>query len=461
MPEDMSLRKGRTLTGIDTDGRMTQYTHLIHRSSQCFMDDPIGSLNRPVAPVVLARPGHSISRQDIDPNALKVVYRLHRLGFTAYVTGGAVRDLLLGRPAKDFDVVTNARPGQIKKRFANAYVIGRRFRLVHVHFSGAKTIEVATFRRAIGRLEEKAPDAEGPPPSPYGTAEEDAFRRDITINALFYDVISDAILDYVGGLEDMHRKTVRVIGDPAERITEDPVRIWRILRYAARLEFAVEEAAKREISVHAHLIAACSGARLYEELNKDLAYETKPVMEALRKFGILRHILGSAGEEYEKNAGLFAELSFILEAVDRAKSAGVPLSLAEMYAALFWPWVRPVFEESGVDFQKVLSEAFHNARIQVNIPRSLRADSNQILIFVAAVERALHTGKMRWSLTRRPLFGEAARLHFLIFKGRAPAKGESFEALFREAFPSGGTEQRRRRRRRKRRSPEPAEGTST
>jgi len=425
------------------------------------MDDPIGTLTRPVAPVVLTRPGHSISRQDIDPNALKVVYRLHRLGFTAYITGGAVRDLLLGRPAKDFDVVSNARPGQIKKRFANAYVIGRRFRLVHVHFSGGKAIEVATFRRGIGRLEEKAPDAEGPPPSPYGTPEEDAFRRDITINALFYDVIADAVLDFVGGLEDLASKTVRVIGDPAERFTEDPVRIWRILRYAARLEFAVEEAAEREIPVHAHLIAACSGARLYEELNKDLAYETKPVIEALRKFEILRHILGQAGEAYETDAGLFFELSSILEAVDRAKSAGIPLSLEEMYGALFWPWARPVFGESRVDFQKALNDAFHDARMQVTIPRSLRADFNQVLIIVAAMERALHTGKMRWSLMRRPLFGEATRLYFLIFKGRAPDKEESFEALFREAFPSGGTERRRRRRRRKRRDPEPAEGTST
>ncbi len=424
------------------------------------MDDPIGTLNRPVTPVVLNRPGHSISRQDIDPNALKVVYRLHRLGFTAYITGGAVRDLLLGRPAKDFDVVSNARPGQIKKRFANAYVIGRRFRLVHVHFSGGKTIEVATFRRAVDRLEKPTPDSESPAPSPYGTPEEDAFRRDVTINALFYDVINDAVLDYAGGLEDLAGKTVRVIGDPAVRFTEDPVRIWRVLRYAARLDFAVEEAAEREIPVHAHLIAACSGARLYEELNKDLAYETKPVIEALRKFEILRHILGQAGEKYETNAGLFSELSSILEAFDQAKAAGAPLSLAGMYAALFWPWARPVFEENGVDFQKVLSDAFHKTGMQVTIPRSLRADSNQILIFIAAMERALHTGKMRWSLTRRPLFGEATRLHFLIFKGREPAKGESFEAIFGEAFPSAGTERRRRRRRRKRRHPEPAGGTS-
>jgi poly(A) polymerase len=425
------------------------------------MDDPIGTLNRPATPVVLSRPGHSISRQDIDPNALKIVYRLHRLGFTAYITGGAVRDLLLGRPAKDFDVVSDARPGQIKKRFANAYVIGRRFRLVHVHFSGGKIIEVATFRRAVDQLEKPVPDSESPAPSPYGTPEEDAFRRDVTINALFYDVINDAVLDYVGGLEDLTGKTVRVIGDPAVRFTEDPVRIWRVLRYAARLEFAVEEAAEREIHLHAHLIAACSGARLYEELNKDLAYETKPVIEALRKFEILRHILGSAGEEYEKNAGLFAELGSILEAFDRAKSAGVSFSLAEMYAAFFWPWARPVFEESGVDFQKVLNDTFHNAGMQVNIPRSLRADFNQILSFVAAMERALRSGKMRWSLMRRPLFGEAARLHCLIFRGREPAKGESFEATFREAFPSVGSERRRRRRRRKRRYPEPAGGTST
>ncbi len=425
------------------------------------MDDPIGSLTRPVNPVVLSRPGHSISRQDIDPNALKVVYRLHRLGFTAYITGGAVRDLLLGRPAKDFDIVSNARPGQIKKRFANAYVIGRRFRLVHVHFSGGRIIEVATFRRAVERTDENVSESESPPPSPYGTPEEDAFRRDITINALFYDVINDTVLDYVGGLKDLARKAVRVVGDPAERFTEDPVRVWRVIRHAARLGFAVEEGAQREISVHAHLIAACSGARLYEELNKDLAYETRPVMEALRKFGILRYVLGRVGESYEGDAGLFSELSAILEAVDRAKSAGVPLSLEEMYAALFWPWTKPVFGQDGVDFQKVLSDAFRDAVMAVSIPRSLRADFDEILTIVAAMERALHTGKMRWSMMRRPLFGKSTRLHSLIFKGRVPAKDESFEALFRQAFPSGGMERRRRRRRRKRRYREPAEGTST
>ncbi|MGB7297536.1 MAG: CCA tRNA nucleotidyltransferase [Candidatus Aminicenantales bacterium] len=415
------------------------------------MDDSQSVPDRPVTPAIFTRPGHSISRQDIDPNALKVVFRLHRLGFTAYVTGGAVRDLLLGRPAKDFDVVTNARPGQIKKRFANAYVIGRRFRLVHVHFSGGGIIEVATFRRAVQRSEESVPEDENPPPSPYGTPQEDAFRRDITINALFYDVINEAVVDYVGGLEDLARKMVRVIGDPAERFKEDPVRVWRVLRHAARLGFFVEESAEREISVHAHLIAACSGARLYEELNKDLASETRPVLTALRKSGILRHIFGTAGEAYETDDLLFSELSSILEAVDRAKTAGVPLSLEEMYAALFWPWAKPLFGESGVDLHKILSDTLRDAGMQVNIPRALRADFSQVLIIAAAMERALRTGKMRWSLARRPLFGAAARLHFLIFKGRPPDKDESFETLFRQAFPGGGPEQRRRRRRPRRR----------
>lgn len=421
------------------------------------MDDPIGTLNRPAGPVVLTKPGHSISRHDIDPNALKVVFRLHRLGFTAYITGGAVRDLLLRRPAKDFDVVTNARPGQIKKRFAHAYVIGRRFRLVHVHFSGGRIIEVATFRRPVENVEDRPADDESPPPSPYGTPEEDAFRRDITINALFYDVIGEAVIDYVGGLEDLAGKTVRVVGNPAERFTEDPVRVWRVLRHAARLGFAVEESAEREIPVRAHLIGASSGARLYEELNKDLAYETYPVMVMLRKHGLLRNVLGRVGECYEADKGLFSELSAILEGIDRGKTAGTALSLAEMYAALFWPWAKPLFGQRGLDFHKILNEAFRDAAMQANIPRNLRAEFSQILIIVAAMEQALQTGKIRWSLTRRPLFKEATRLYFLIFKGRVPTAEESFESLFRMAFPSGGTEYKRRRRRRKRRDRRPAE----
>jgi len=411
------------------------------------MDDTLSVPDQPAQPVIVTKPNHPISRQDVDPDALKIIYRLHRLGFTAYLTGGAVRDLMLGRPAKDFDVVTDARPGQIKKRFARAFIIGRRFRLTHVHFHGGKYIEVATFRRISDQAARETPAEESAPVHPYGTPEEDAFRRDITINALYYDPIDDAVIDYVGGLEDIARRTVRVIGNPAERFTEDPVRIWRVLRYAARLGFAVEEAVAQEISGHAQLIAAASGARLYEELNKDLAYETRPVMETLRKNEILRHIIGKAGEAYDADLELFSQLSSLLDIADRARAAGVQFTIEEMYALLFWPWVRPLLEASGVDYHKVLSDAFREAGMRVNIPRNLRADSGQIMILVAAMDRALRTGRMRWSLVRRPHFGPAQRLYFLIFKGRLPEKDESFEALFRQAFPEGRKEMRRRRRR--------------
>jgi poly(A) polymerase len=410
------------------------------------MDDTHSAVERPAQPVVVTKPGHPISRQDVDPDAQKIIYRLHRLGFTAYLTGGAVRDLMLGRPAKDFDVVTDARPGQIKKRFPRAYIIGRRFRLAHVHFGGGKYIEVATFRRISDQAARETPAEESAPAHPYGTAEEDAFRRDITINALYYDVINDAVIDYVGGLEDIARRTVRVIGNPAERFTEDPVRIWRVLRYAARLGFAVEEAAEREIPGHAHLIAASSGARLYEELNKDLAFETRPVLETLRKYSILRYIFGKAGEAYEADAELFSRLSSLLDIVDRARTAGFLLTIEEMYAVLFWPWIQPLLEASGVDYHKVLSDAFRDAGIRVSIPRNLRADFNQVLIIVAAMDRALRTGRIRWPLLQRPHFGPAQRLYFLFFKGRLPEKDESFEALFRQAFPGGGKGVKRRRR---------------
>ena len=406
--------------------------------------------DRPAQPVIVTKPGHAISRQDVDPDALKIIYRLQRLGFTAYLTGGAVRDLLLGRPAKDFDVVTDARPGQIKKRFARAFIIGRRFRLTHVHFHGGKYIEVATFRRISDQAARETPAAEERAPiHPYGTPEEDAFRRDITINALYYDPVNDAVIDYVGGLEDIARRTVRIIGNPAERFTEDPVRIWRVLRYAARLGFSVDEAAEREMPAHAHLIATASGARLYEELNKDLAFETRPVVETLRKYGILRFIFGKAGEAYEADPELFSKLSSLLGYIDQARMTGFLPTLEEMYAVLFWPWLRPLLEASGVDYHKVLSDALRDAGMRVNIPRNLRADSLQALILVAAMDRALRTGRMRWSLVRRPHFEPAQRLYFLIFKGRLPDKDESFEALFRQAFPGPGKERRRRHKRRR------------
>jgi poly(A) polymerase len=411
------------------------------------MTDTIAALDGPVEPIIITKPAHPISQRDIDPDALKILFWLYRQGFTAYLTGGAVRDLMLGKPAKDFDIVTDARPGQIKKRFASAYVIGRRFRLAHIHFSGGKIIEVATFRRTIEPNEDKAPEDGTVPASPYGTPGEDAFRRDITINALFYDVITDTVIDYVGGLADLSRRTVRVIGDPMERFREDPVRIWRVLRHSARLGFTIEEATEKAIPSQIHLLSSCSGARLYEEFNKDLAYETRPVIEALRKYGLLGRILGKIGAAYEDDAGLFSRLRSLLDIEDRAGMEGHHLSLEEMYALVFWPWMGPLLAEKQMDLHKSLSDAFRDAGMRVAVPKSLRANVIQIMIIVKAMIQALRTGRMRWSLQQRAHYRQASRLFFLVFKERPAEKEETFEKLFQQAFPAGPKRWRRRGRR--------------
>jgi poly(A) polymerase len=234
-------------------------------------------------PVIVPRAEHPISRRDIDSDALKVLYRLHESGATAYLVGGSVRDLLLSRRPKDFDIGTSAHPYQVKKLFRNCWIIGRRFRLAHVRF-GLKTIEVATFRKHIPagtESEPASPVSHVSPASPasaasadhdntFGTPEEDAFRRDFTINALFYDISTFSIIDYVGGLKDLKDGLIRCIGDPNERFQEDPVRMLRAIVMASRLNFRLDRPIVDAIATHRGLMAAASSARLIEEYYKIL-----------------------------------------------------------------------------------------------------------------------------------------------------------------------------------------------
>jgi poly(A) polymerase len=400
--------------------------------------------------VILKKPEHRISRRNIDPDALRIIFRLHSLRFIAYLTGGAVRDMMLGKTPKDFDIVTNARPGQIKKYFPNVFIIGRRFRLAHIHFRGGKIIEVATFRKNSSLGSQDALTAGNDPESIFGSPREDAFRRDITINALFYDALTSTVIDYVGGLEDLNQHRVRVIGDPGERFREDPVRIWRVIRYAARVGFTIAEETVREIPGHCLLLAQCSGARLYEEFNKDLIQsETLPVIAGLREHGILRYIIGRAGEDYEDDSALFARLSLLLAIEDREKIKGGKLLLDEMCAILFWPWLESLFAGGQGDMQPILKKTFLNARMAVILPKSLRAQVIEILVMVGRMLHTLRTGRMRWSTRGRQQYALASRLCFLIEKNRAPESGESFESLFKQAFPQiqiSGSQRRRRRR---------------
>ena len=266
-------------------------------------------------PTIVPRAEHTISRRDVDPDALKVLYRLHEHHYIAYLVGGSVRDLLLGRRPKDFDIGTSAHPHQVKKLFRNCWIIGRRFRLAHVKF-GSKTIEVATFRRQVAaaavtpEMEATADDAPPAAQQPerrttdrradehlihrdntYGTPEEDAFRRDFTVNALFYDIGTFSIIDYVGGLDDLDARIIRCIGDPEVRFLEDPVRMLRAVVLGARLQFSIDQPVLDAIAVHRHEIARSAPARLVEEYYKILrSGHAQDALKQLRTTGLLKAI---------------------------------------------------------------------------------------------------------------------------------------------------------------------------
>ncbi|HEX7503158.1 MAG TPA: polynucleotide adenylyltransferase PcnB, partial [Acidobacteriota bacterium] len=350
-------------------------------------------------PVILPRSRHTLSRRNIDADALRILFRLHRLGFTAYLTGGAVRDMLLGREPKDFDIATDARPGQVKKYFSNAFIIGRRFRLAHIHFRGGKIIEVATFRRDPG------PDIPGPlapgagPQFAFGTPAQDAWRRDITINALFYDPVRAAVIDYVGGLEDLRQGRVRMIGEAGERFREDPVRIWRVIRYAARLGFVIEADIAAAIAAERHLLAGISSARLFEEFCKDLqGSQTRSIVSGLRDHGILALLLGRIGAALENDPVLFDRACALLAIADHEKSLRRDPGLAEMTALLCWPWAEPLLAGARPDPFPVLKKAFLHAGIAVALPKALLVQVIDILAMAGRMVRALRDGNMRWSL---------------------------------------------------------------
>ena len=215
---------------------------------------------------------HLISNDNIDPDALQIIHRLRDAGFTAYIVGGAVRDLIIGNKPKDFDIVTDATPSRIKKIFRNSRIIGRRFRLVHVVF-GSKIFEVSTFRS----------NAEGSVGNDFGTIDEDVQRRDFTINALYYDAISNQVIDYVGGMRDIKKHILRPV-IPLDRIfVEDPVRMLRAIKYSATTHAKIPFSLRHKIVTSAVLLSQISPSRLTEELLKIInsSYADKIIQEAL------------------------------------------------------------------------------------------------------------------------------------------------------------------------------------
>ena len=293
---------------------------------------------------VIPRDVHGVSRKQMSRNALRVLYHLRESGFAAYLVGGAVRDLLVGRAPKDFDVATDATPEQVKAAFRNCRLIGRRFRLAHVVF-GREIIEVATFR-ANGGDDDEEPGREVLESgrlvrdNVYGSIEEDAIRRDFTANALYYSIADFGVHDYVGGFADVQARTLRLIGEPEARYREDPVRMLRAARLAAKLGFSIEPATAEPIPRLAGLLVDASPARLFEETMKlFLSGHALASFEHLERLGLLPVLLPETAQSLaaNKSGALRRMLVQGLRNTDARVAAEEPVSPAFLFAVLLWP----------------------------------------------------------------------------------------------------------------------------
>ena len=270
-------------------------------------------------PTVYKRAEHCISRKNIDPDALKVLYRLSGLGYTAYLVGGGVRDLLMGRKPKDFDVGTSAKPNEVKRAFRNCFLIGRRFRLAHVRF-GEKVIETATFRQnalSVGEIIEHA--AEGPlEDNTFGTPETDAYRRDFTVNGLFYDIKDFSVIDWVGGMRDIEKKIIRAIGDPDVRFQEDPVRMMRAIKFSARLGFTIERKTLAAMRRRHACILTASVPRVCEEVFRLFTYgHSREAFQMMWEVGMLGDLLPELAAHIDRTGGRKSPTWSYLGSLDR------------------------------------------------------------------------------------------------------------------------------------------------
>ncbi|QWF18915.1 polynucleotide adenylyltransferase PcnB [Lysobacter capsici] len=291
---------------------------------------------------VIPRDQHNVSRKEISPNALRVLYRLRDSGFGAYLVGGAVRDILVGGHPKDFDVATDATPEQVKGLFRNCRLIGRRFRLAHVVY-GREIIEVATFR---ANIDDGSGDRETDTggrlvrDNVYGSIEDDAVRRDFTANALYYAVEDFSVRDYVGGFEDVQNRLMRLIGDPVTRYREDPVRMLRAVRLAAKLDFEIEAATAAPIPQLAPLLAEAAPARLFEEcLKLFLSGHAVQSFLGLERYGLLGALLPESAKALKSNrsGALRRMLLEGLKGTDTRVANDEPVSPAFLFALLLWP----------------------------------------------------------------------------------------------------------------------------
>lgn len=337
--------------------------------------------------IVLSRGEHGISRKNIDDHALKVLYRLHKAGFHACLVGGAVRDLLLDIKPKDFDVATDATPEQVNRLFRNCRLIGRRFRLAHVHF-GRTIIEVATFRTGHESSQSGVQDESGRivRDNVYGELADDVWRRDFTANALYYDVSDFSVVDFVGGFEDIKKQRLHLIGDVETRYREDPVRMLRAIRFSAKLNFAIDEASRTPIFSLGHLLQDIPPARLYEEVLK-LFHSGHALrsFELLQEFDVLKYLFPEAAISIAQDEKIKDMLVIAMTNTDERIKNDMRVTPAFLFAALLWHPVNSRVKEYGdkgmpysVAIQKVATQILSKQSASVSIPKRFTSTMRDI-----------------------------------------------------------------------------------
>ncbi|MDR2550699.1 MAG: poly(A) polymerase [Desulfobulbus sp.] len=397
------------------------------------------------APVaVIAESDHPIREQQLDREALKVLYRLRDAGFKGYLVGGGVRDLYLGRTPKDFDISTDARPGQLRQMFRNSRTIGRRFRLVQVFFKGNKIIEVSTLR---SRSEYDIDGEEQVLPSnnTFGTLEEDAFRRDLTINALFYEIEHHTIIDYTGGVRDLDQGIIRVVGDPDRRFTRDPVRMMRVVRHAARTGFAIEEATFTALRQHKDKLGLCPPSRLRDEVLKDLqSGASRPWAELCMATGLWTTLFALyepllAGEHGERIRQDLLRLFSVLDRIHARCAEEEPVKIPEhlLFAALLLPWA---CERFGLPETNVRGSSFHSLSCSIredvdavfgepfNVQRMAKESLTTLLINLSTFHHARSQGSDPKWLKKKSYYRDCSRFYdiYMESQGMAAVSDESF-----------------------------------
>lgn len=412
------------------------------------------------APEPIRTGNHRITPRLIDPDAYKVLRRLSQFDYRAYLVGGSVRDILLEKEPKDFDIATDARPNEVRKLFRNCRLIGRRFRLAHICFAGGKIIEVATFRAAPDH------DHEGPirDDNEFGTPLSDAYRRDFTVNALFYDPVSDEVIDYCGGLADLAERRLATIGDPVVRFREDPVRMLRAVKFSARLGLTLTDATRRGVLSERGEIRKAAVPRLYEELVRMLwqgaaarSYEQLAELRLLEL--LLPEIAGFLGRPAKDP---WHPLRPMLQALDRQHTGEQGLSAGVLLAVLFWPLFQAVINDLPEDAprsqaRRLAETLVAPAAVRLRIPRRELAVLISALEGQVRLETALRKRSTRAALARNANFPAIADL----FSLRREAESidaelvDTMRELATEAVRRGPNEDdgdgRRRRRRRRRR----------